>query len=259
MPISGDLEAVPGYGREAIMRKCLFVGSVVALMLWCLAASAVWAGAPEADRSHGWSPSGAYCVTGPIFEKIRPVESAEEGDLVVAAKVRQDESLHGGVVTDVEFSYESQPPTTLTLTTQPGFPPEYVYMAEQIKPKKRSAWIRVDFSVLAAVTPPSGKAAGLAYALYVKEDGGDGTIEYSGVMTCGGDDTCGYLDQTYNAPWLIATSKDFVWASVGRSDFFKARCRRKIEVQVHLFPRHEGPKAGIAEVNNGTLILSSGR
>jgi hypothetical protein len=218
-----------------------------------------WADEPKIERSRVLSPRGAYCVTGPIFEQVRPVEAAEEADGVATSKVSQSESLNGRWLTAVQFSYESQPPEGLTLTTAKPFPPEFVYMAEQFKPNRSNAWIRVDFNVLAAVTPPLDAAAGLAYALYVKEDGGDGTIEHPGVMTCGGDDTCGYLDQTYDAPWLVATSKDFVWASVARSDFFKARCKRKVEVQVHLFPMHEGATPGTAEVNFGTLIFSSGK
>jgi len=105
----------------------------------------------------------------------------------------------------------------------------------------------------------SGQFAGLGYALFVKEDGGDRTIENPGVMTCGGDDVCGYLEQTYNAPWLVATDSHFVWSSVGRSDFFKASGTRLYEVQVHVFPIHAGAVAGLVVVNNGTMMISSGR
>jgi hypothetical protein len=230
------------------------------LVLAFMATGPTWAEEPKIVRSAGLSPWGAYCVTGPIFEQIRPVESTDEADRVFAAKFSQEDSLSGKLLSAVKFSYESTPPFPLSLETQPGFPPETVYMAEQFQPRHSNAWIRVDFSALVAVTPALGESAGLAYALYVKEDGGDGTIEYPGVMTCDGDDTCGYLDQTYDAPWLIATSKDFVWASVARSDFFKARCKRKVEVQVHLFPIHEiGADSGMAEVNFGTLALTSGK
>jgi hypothetical protein len=230
------------------------------LALAFMAAGSALAEGPKRARPHGLSPSGAYCVTGPIFEQVRPVESIAETDGGAFRKFSQEEALKGYQFSAVSFSYESQPPMPLILDTQEPFPPEVVYMAEQFKPNRTKAWIRVDFNVLAAVTPAPEESAGLAYALYIKEDGGDGTIENPGVMTCGGDDTCGYLDQTYNAPWLVATSKDFVWASVARSDFFRTRCKRKVEVQVHLFPIHElGGNPGLAEVNFGTLILSSGR
>ena len=241
------------------MRRCQILGLTAVLVLACIATGSASDDESKIRRTPGFSPWGAYCVSGPIFEQVRPVEPVEEADGIAATKVSQSESLSGRWLTAVQFAYESQPPVPVALDTQAGFPPEFVYMAEQFGPNRSNAWIRVDFNALAAVTPPQGKAAGLAYALYVKEDGGDGTIEHPGVMTCGGDDTCGYLDQTYNAPWLIATSKDFVWATVARSDFFRARCKRKVEVQVHLFPIHEGGRPGLAELNFGTLIFSSGK
>jgi hypothetical protein len=259
MPIPSDGAAESRKDREATMRRRLSFGSAVVLVLACVAVGAVWAGALKEVQPRGLSPSGAYCATGPIFEQVRPVEPSVDGEDTVAAKASQEESLKGRLLADVQFSYESQPPTSWIFTTQPDFAPSFVYMAEQFRPRRFNSWVRVEFNVLAAVTPPSGKAAGLAYALYIKEDGGDRTIEFPGEMTCGGDDTCGYLDQTFNAPWLVFTSKDDVWSSVGRSDFFRARGRRDVEIQVHLFPIHEGPIAGEIELNNGTLIITAGR
>ena len=211
-----------------------------------------------AGRRTGLPPNGCNCVRGPVFEKIR-TDLNEETGLPDYLKYEQDASLSGRTPAAFHMFYRDQPPSPQTYVTESGFPPEIVYMAEQFRPSYQDAWARVDFSVLVSVVSPPEHIAGLAYALYVKEDGGDGMIENPGVMTCGGDDVCGYLEQTYNAPWLVATDSHFVWSSVGRSDFFKASGTRLYEVQVHVFPIHAGAVAGLVVVNNGTMMISSGR
>ena len=242
------------------MRRCAIVGLTAALVLVFVATGSAWADGPEERRSTGLSPWGAFSVTGPIFEEVRSVSSVEGADRLEAAKISQDDSMSGRFVSTIRFTYESQPPELLIFDTAENPPPPVVYMAEQLQPKIQNAWIRIDFSVLAAVWPAPDEAVGLAYALYVKEDGGDRTIDNPGEVTCGGDDTCGYLDQTYDAPWLITSSNGYATASAARSDFFRAYRKRMVEVQVHLYPVHEdgGPPAH-AGAKFGTLILSSGK
>jgi len=241
------------------MRKIAVFGLTAALALAPFASDYAWAGGPKERLSLGISPEGAFCARGPVFEEIRSVTPIEGADELGSTKLTQDASLRGKYFTKVKFYYESQPAVFVEYETMPGFPPETVYMAKQFRPKSYDGWIRVDFNALVAVTPAPGDFAGLAYSLYVKEDGGDGTIENPGVPACGGDDTCGYLEQTFNAPWLVATSNEFSWVSVARSDFFKAQGQRRVEVQVHLYPIHEaGQDPGNIIVNNGLLAFSSG-
>ena len=206
----------------------------------------------------GLSPTGCNCVQGSVFEKVRTDMSGETGG-PEGLKYEQDVSLSGQLQTTIDMFYRDQPPSSQTYVTQSGFPSEIVYMAEQFRPTNLDAWVRIDFTALVSVTPPAYRHAGLAYALFVKEDRGDGTIDNPGEMACGGDDTCGYLEQTYNAPWLAAADSFDVWSSVGRSDYFKAVGTRLYEVQVHIFPIHEGPVAGSVTVNNGTMMISSGQ
>ena len=51
--------------------------------------------------------------------------------------------------------------------------------------------VRVDFNAQVSLVPSTDGFAGLGYAIYVKEDGGDGEISHPGEDTCGGDDVCG--------------------------------------------------------------------
>lgn len=211
-----------------------------------------------APRWQKLSPTGCNCARGPVFEKVRldpSEETGQPGDL----KFTQGASLDGQILSTIDMVYRDQPPSVQTYPTQSGFPPEIVYMAVPFQPSNRGAWVRIDFSALVSVSPPVGNVAGLGYALYLKEDGGDGTIANPGVMACGGDDTCGYLEQTYNVPWLVATDSNEVWASVGRVDYFKAYGTRRYEVQVHVFPIHDGAVAGSVAVNNGTMMISTGK
>jgi len=242
------------------MRRIAISGLTAVFALVFIATGYVWADGPKEGRSRGFSPEGAFCVKGPVFEKVRSVTPLEGVDEFGSTKLTQGSSLRGKILTKVKFYYESQPAVPRYIETVSGiFPPEVVYMAKQFTPKSEDAWIRVDFSAMVSVTPPSGGFAGLSYALYVKEDGGDGTIENPGVMACGGDDICGYLEQTYDAPWLVATSNEFVWTSVARSDFFQAEGKRRVEVQVHLFPIHESGFDSIdVVVRFGLLAFSSG-
>jgi len=243
------------------MRRVVISGLTAALVLAFMVTGYAWADEPKEGRLPEFSPEGAFCLTGPVFEKVRSVMSMDGADELGYTKFTQDVSLGGRYLTKVKFYYESQPAGAWNIETVLNFPfpAEVVYMAEQFKPDRYNAWIRVDFSALVSVTPAAGDFAGLSYALYVKEDGGDGTIENPGIMTCGGDDTCGYLEQTYNAPWLVAASNGRSWTTVTRSDFFEARQKFKVEVQVHLFAVHEaGNMSSVVVVNNGLLAFSSG-
>ncbi len=204
-----------------------------------------------------FSPAGCQgCVRGPIFEEVREKIPTTE---IKAPDYSQGTSLSGQILTTTELYYRDQPASMQTYTTQPGFPSEIVYMYKQFRPSNRDAWIRVDFGALVSIVPPSGAPAGLAYTLYVKEDGGDGVIANSGISTCGGDDTCGWLQQTYNAPWLLNCDAQRVWASVNTSNYFQVSGTPLLEIQVHIYPMHEGSTAGTVYVNNGFMAISSGK
>ena len=203
------------------------------------------------------SPEGCPgCVRGPIFEEVRGDTSPSESK---APDYSQGASLTGQILTSVEFHYRDQPASMQTYTTSPGFPTETVYMYKQFRPSNRDAWIQVDFGALVSVVPPTGNKAGTAYALYVKEDGGDGTIANPGLSTCGGDDTCGYLQQTFNAPWLLNCDSQRVWASVMTSNYFQVSGTPLLEVQVHIYSMHEGSVSGTVYINNGFMTFSSGK
>jgi len=239
------------------MRRLVKVGMVFGLAL----ATPMVVGAQFRDagthHSSGLSPEGCKCVRGPVFEKVRRGLSWETGQLD-GLKYSQGASLKGQILTTIDMFYRDQPAVFQTYETQSGFPPEIVYMDQQFRLSNRDAWVRIDFSALVSVSPDSESFAGLAYALYVKEDGGDGKITNPGELLCGGDDTCGYLEQTYDAPWLVATEDRAVWASASRSDFFQTKGTRFYEVQVHVFPIHFGT-AGSVTLNFGTLMISSGK
>ena len=66
--------------------------------------------------------------------------------------------------------------------------------------------VRVDFNAQVSLVPSTDGFAGLGYAIYVKEDGGDGEISHPGEDTCGGDDVCGYLEQTAVGLWLLGST-----------------------------------------------------
>lgn len=225
------------------------------------AVSAV-AGDPHSasDRTHGLSPGSPFCVNGPIFEQVRG--SLDEGaELEQATREGYDDGtiVTGKLVTAVQYVYRDQPPEFLIYDTTDSLEP-IVYMATQFTPKSSNGFIRVDFNAQVSVVPSPGGFAGLGYAIYVKEDGGDGHISHPGEVDCGGDDICGYLEQTAVGLWLVGSTNELQFNSAATSNFFKTGCRRKLEIQAHIFPIHGyQDEPGQVYVNAGFIGLTSGK
>jgi len=247
--------------------RALRVFSILVLALGLAAIAVAEDPRSDDDRLHEFSPGSPFCVTGPVFEEVRgPVDEVEE---LGWAKKRDSEStrtLSGNYITAVKYVYRDQPPHPKIYPTTNSLDP-IVYMTAEFKPKvvefmpgRCYAFVRVDFNAQISVVPGSGSFAGLGYAIYVKEDGGDGHISHPGKDKCGGDDTCGYLKQTKWGLWLVGSTNELQFNSAATSNFFRARCHRKVEIQAHLFPVNgwkEEP--GEVTVNAGFIGLTSGK
>lgn len=245
------------------MSRVLKIRLVMLLVLGFAAAVAAEGPAPELDRNLVANPAGLVGVPGPIFEEVRgPIEDAEE--LVPSVKhgsADDDRSIEGKLITAVKYVYQEQPAEFQMFETTATLDPT-LYMATQFKPRSCRAFIRVDFNVHVSVVPAPGKFAGCGYTIYVKEDGGDGRIENPGEIECGGDDTCGYLrqfgDEEVTAVWLGAIDGVDQYTAAATSNFFRARCHRKYEIQAHVYPVHYEEPA-MVYLNGGFLGITSGK
>lgn len=237
---------------------------MVVLVFGIAATVAAEGPAPELERNLGINPAGLVGVPGPIFEEVRgPIEDTEE--LVPFLKhghgEDDDRVIEGKSITAVKYVYRDQPAVYQSYETTRSLEPT-LYMATQFEPRSCSAFIRVDFNVHVSVVPAPGTFAGCGYTIYVKEDGGDGHIENPGEIECGGDDTCGYLrqfgDDLVTAVWLGAIDGVDQYTAAATSNFFRARCHRKYEIQAHVYPVHFEEPA-LVYLNAGFLGLTSGK
>lgn len=248
------------------MSRLLRIGSVLVLALGLAPIAAAEDPRLESERNQGFFPGGLVRVDGPIFEEVL---GSSEGDGVFAPTnkkfIGHEKTLEGNVVTTVKYVYRDQPPEFQIYPTTNSLDP-IIYMTAQFEPKgieiipdACSAFVRFDFNAQVSLVPSRDGFAGLAYAIYVKQDTDSGDIEYPGEIKCGADDVCGYLEQTQYWLWLAASSKVLNYGSTAISHFFKARSNRILEVQVHLFPIYD-PKhqPGEVYVNAGFIGLTSG-
>jgi hypothetical protein len=246
------------------MSRLLKMCSVVVLAVGVAAAVAAEGPSPEVEWKHRIHPAGLIGVPGQIFEEVRgPIEDTEElvPFLKHGLKV-DDRTIEGKSFTAVKYVYRDQPADFQNYLTTNTLDPT-LYMAAQFAPKSSSTFIRVDFNVHVSVEPAADKFAGCGYTIYVKEDGGDGRIENPGEIECGGDDTCGYLKQFVidgwvSALWLGATTNADQYTMASTSNFFRIRCRRKYEIQAHVYPVHFQAQGSVV-LNGGFLGLTSGK
>ena len=245
------------------MSRILKIGLLVALPLGLAAIAVAEEPRPDIEWNQGIHPAGLIGIPGPIFEEVRgPIDDSEE--LVPFMKHRDnydDKTIEGKHITAVKYVYRDQPAEFQTYSTTNTLQPT-VYMATQFEPRSCSSFVRVDFNVHVSVVPAPDKFAGCGYTIYVKEDGGDGRIEYPGEIECGKHDTCGYLrqfgeDDMISGLWLGATTNVDLFTAASTSNFFRARCRRKYEIQVHIYPVHYQTQ-GTVVLNGGFIGLTSG-
>lgn len=245
------------------MSRLMKIGLVLVLPLGLAAIAAAEEPRQEIEWNQGIHPAGLTGVPGRIFDEVRgPIDDTEE--LVPFLKhgsKSDDTTIEGKSITAVKYVYKYQPATFEMYSTTTSLEPT-LYMATQFEPRSCSAFIRVDFNVQVSLVPGPDSFAACGYTIYVKEDGGDGHIENPGEIECGGDDTCGYLrqfgDELVSALWLGAITNVQQYTAASTSNFFRARCHRKYEIQAHIYPVHfEGP--GLVYLNAGFLGLTSGK
>jgi hypothetical protein len=214
----------------------------------------------ESEQLYGFSPGSPFLVVGPIFEEVRgPIEGDHDFLGAKSGRYMDKQKLSGKYVTSVHYEYRDQPPEFQTYIPANSLTP-IVYMTTQFKPRSYSGFVRVDFNAQVSVVPGPGGFAGVSYALWIKEDGGNGHISNPGEVDCGGDDICGYLEQTIYSTWLVGSTNEEQYNSVATSNFFKARSRRKLEIQVHLFIIYDPNfDPGLVTVNSGFIGLTSGK
>lgn len=113
-------------------------------------------------------------------------------------------------------------------------------------------YLTAEFQAQVGLTSYSGSTVGLAYAFWVGEDrNNNGTY-------CEVGDECGYLDQTYQAPWLATTRLGDQLQTVRVSHTFRAQSQRTV-VRVYLYGLHASPGAGQVTVNYGTMNMTVAR
>lgn len=244
------------------LKTCL----VAVLALGLAAIAAAEDPRSESERTRGFFPGGLGRVDGPIFEEA--LASLEQNGVFAPTNkkfVGHEKTLEGNVVTTVKYVYRDQPPEFQIYPTTNSTDP-IIYMTAQFEPAgieiipgACSAFVRFDFNAQVSLVPSRDGFAGLAYAIYVKQDTDTGNIEFPGEVECSQDDICGYLEQTQYWLWLAASSKVLDYTSTTISHFFEARMNRVLEVQVHLFPIYD-PKhrPGEVYVNAGFIGLTSG-
>jgi hypothetical protein len=242
------------------MRRSVQVCLVIVMVGW-LAGVAGGAEREAADRDpRGFAPGRPFGPLGPVFERVRGAVDETPGAPDIMSKVVGDPAtVDGRSITGVQYTYRNQPPEFQVYATASDLDP-IVYMSTQYTPRCWTSFVRVDFNAQVSLVPGEGGFAGLGYAVFVKEDGGDGAIEYPGEALCGGDDTCGYLEQTEFGLWLAASTNALQYGTVATSNFFSVRCHRTLEIQAHIYPVHGSEEApGEVYVNAGFIALTGGR
>lgn len=233
-------------------------------------------GSPATEpQSMTLSPVGAraYALPGPsedpVFLSNLPAEEefveAAAGQCLIgqpqaSANTRLSFTLRNGTPgynsSPVTFPTSATFPATSTTCASPNSGCRYMQLAVQsggaVNDTTTPHYLTAEFQAQVGLASYTGSTVGLGYAFWVGEDrNNNGTY-------CETGDVCGYLDQTYQAPWLATTRSGDQLQTVRVSHTFRAQSARTV-VRVYLYGINASPGAGQVTVNYGTMNMTVAR
>lgn len=215
-------------------------------------------------REKRLDPIGCKCVQGQILKhSVASEEQASEASSVQAL-FSEPQEVVGLEATRVTFKHRNNPaaptynsaPLNITTTSNFGSFVNYLEIIHTAALDPATSglqvWAELQFQLQVAPTSiPANQYVGLAYAVWVQEDtNGDGIYGNVG-------DNQGYLDQTYNGPWLHTTNSTSNYSMANASHSFRMTAR-SAKLRIELYGIHTGTQAGTVNVNYGWAKVSSG-